>query len=252
VLYKSLILGVLFSIGIFAVKSGVGIAYLAGKKKSMRGILFVVLLYALSYGAVFGVAALILRCFDPVRHLGVIQAFIQSGMIVHLAMAVLMLVWGILLLKGKKTSSVIDSNRSQAWMILALPCPVCMTVILLSSAFLITCFPDHPKVIVFFLYLAFVVVGLVSLGVVYRFQRWAMVSSEALLGAAMLLVAAYFLVSVTVMPQFAELDKVYRLASHAGDSPSVNAFHMIMLVGLAIAAFGAGYGITFVKIRRGK
>lgn len=251
-LYKSLILGVVFSIGIFAVKSGVGIAYVAGKKKSVRDILFVVLLYALAYAAVFGIAASILPRFDPVRHLGAIQAFIGSGMIVHLALAALMLAWGILLLKGKKTSSAIDSHRSRAWLILALPCPVCITVILFSSAFLITCFPDHPTIIVFTLYLAFVSVGLVSLALAYRFQRWAMVSSEALLGAAMLLVAAYFLVSVTVMPQFAELDKVYRLASHAGDSPSVNGFHLIMMAAFAIAAFGAGYGVTFAKIRREK
>ena len=251
-LYKSLILGVLFSIGIFAVKSGVGIAYVAGQKKRVRDTFFIVLLYALSYAAVFAVATLILPRIDPVRHLAAIQAFIQSGMIIHLALATLMLAWGIVLLKRKKPSPGIDSPRSLAWLILALPCPVCMTVILLSSGFLITCFPDHPKAMVCALYLAFLIVGLVSMGMVCRFRTWAMVSSEAFLGSAMLLVAAYFLVSVTVMPQFAELDKVYRLASYSGESKPDNISHLIMLMVFAAAAFGVGYGVTFAKIRREK
>ncbi|WP_419655722.1 conserved uncharacterized protein, DUF2162 [Desulfosarcina variabilis str. Montpellier] len=249
-LYKSLILGVLFSIGIFAVKSGVGIAYVAGQKKRAREILWVVLLYALAYGVVFGIAARFLPRIDPVRHLAAIQAFIGSGMIVHLALAAVMLVWGVVLLKGDKPSSVIDSGRSRAWLILALPCPVCITVILISSAFLITCFPDHPKIIVFSLYLAFLVVGLASMVLVSRFQAWAMVSSEAFLGSAMLLVATYFLVSVTVMPQFGDLDKVYRLACCPGEEPSTRLSHLMGMVAVAALTFGAGFGVTIKKIRR--
>jgi predicted transporter len=251
-LYKSLILGVLFSIGIFAVKSGVGISYVAGQRKRTRDVILVVLLFALAYGVVFGIAGLILPRIDPMRHLAAVQAFIQSGMIVHLAMAGLMMGWGLLLLKQHKHNTVSStrSTPSKAWLVLVLPCPVCITVILLSSAFLITCFPDHPVWVVLSLYLAFLTVGLSSMGVIHRFRQRSAVSFEVFLGAAMLLIAAYFLVSVTVMPQFGDLDKVYRLASYPDDSPSHGVSQLILLISSAALAFGAGYGVTSIKIRR--
>jgi predicted transporter len=249
-LYKSLILGVLFSIGIFAVKSGVGIAYVAGQNKRKRDVARIVLMYALAYGAVFGIAALILPRIDPVRHLGAIQTFIQSGMIVHLAMAALMMAWGILLLKHKRPSSIIHSGHSRAWLLLVLPCPVCMTVIWLSSAFLITFFPDHPVWVELTLYLTFVTVGLVSMIILRGFGQRSTLSSEATLGAAMLLMAAYFLVSVTVMPQFGDLDKVYRLASLPDDRPSRNPTHLIVMMVTTLTAFGAGFWMTSIKTRR--
>jgi predicted transporter len=249
-IYKSLILGVLFSIGIFAVKSGVGIAYVLGQKKRKRDILFVLLLYILAYGALFGIAAWALPRIDPAGHLAAIQAFIGSGMIVHLALAAVMMIWGVVLLKGHKPSSTIDSGRSRAWLILALPCPVCMTVILFSSAFLITCFPDHPQITVFALYLAFIVVGLASMGLVGRVLACTMLSSEAFLGSAMLLVATYFLLSVTVMPQFGDLDKVYRLACCPGDGSSPRQSHLMGMIVVTVLAFGAGFGGTIKKLRR--
>lgn len=249
-LYKSLILGVLFSIGIFAAKSGVGIAYVAGRKQRNRDAGLVVLLYTLAYGAVFGFAALILPRIDPVRHLGAIQSFIGSGMIVHLVLAAVMMAWGLLLLRQSRPASTIDSSHSRAWLILALPCPVCMTVILLSAAFLITCFPDHPVRVVLSLYLAFVTLGLSSMGVIHRLRRLSAVSSEAFLGTAMLLMAAYFLVSVTVMPQFGDLDKVYRLASYPDDGSSTRLTHLISMIGSVAMAFGAGFWAKSIKIRR--
>jgi predicted transporter len=251
-LYKSLILGVLFSIGIFAVKSGVGISYVAGQRKRTRDVILVVLLFALAYGLVFGIAGLILPRIDPVRHLAAVQTFIQSGMIVHLAMAGLMMGWGMLLLKQHKTNTGYPTRPipSKAWLMLVLPCPVCITVIWLSSAFLITCFPEHPAGVVLSLYLAFVSVGLSSMGVMHRFRQRSAVSSEASLGAGMLLMAAYFLVSVTVMPQFGDLDKVYRLASYPDDAPSHGVSHLILLVSCVTLAFGAGYWNKLLKIRR--
>lgn len=249
-LYKSLILGVLFSIGIFAIKSGVGIAYVSTRKQRWRGFLLIALLYALAYGIVFTVVALVLPWIDPVRHLGVIHTFMQSGMLIHLALAMLMLGWGIVLLKQPPGGYPNSPASSRGWLVLALPCPVCMTVILLSSAFLLTCFPDHPVRVVLALYLTFVTLGLLSMGIVHRVRQLSAVSSEAFLGAVMLLLSAYFLVSVTVMPQFGDLDKVYRLASYPDDGPSMNLTHLIGMIVFAVTAFGTGFGVTVMKTRR--
>ncbi|MGD9221617.1 MAG: DUF2162 family putative transporter, partial [Desulfobacteraceae bacterium] len=133
--YQSLILGVLAGIGIFAVKSGVGISYVVLRQERIRTKAAGFIIFAMVYGFVFATAAWILPKIDPVRHLAAIQSFIQSGMLVHLAMAGLMMGWGLVLLKQNTASQ----SKSRGWLMLAVPCPVCVTVIFFSAGFLITC-----------------------------------------------------------------------------------------------------------------
>ncbi|WP_319407351.1 DUF2162 domain-containing protein [uncultured Desulfosarcina sp.] len=244
-LYKSLILGVLFGIGIFAVKSGVGIAYVVWRQRSKRAVALGFTLFAIVYALVFAVAAVILPRVDPVRHLTAVQTFIQSGMLVHLIMAGLMMGWGIVLLKQKTTSR----SSSRGWLMLVLPCPVCITVILLSTGFLITCFPEHPLRVTAMLYLVFVLISLTASGVVYRYGNLSGMAPDMFLGCVMLLMAAYFIVSVNVMPQFAGLDKVYRLACYDAGEPPRAGIQTVLLVIFTAAVFTAGYVFTTRKIR---
>ncbi|BBO80678.1 hypothetical protein DSCO28_12440 [Desulfosarcina ovata subsp. sediminis] len=244
-LYKSLILGVLFSIGIFAVKSGVGIAYVVWGQKRKTLVVRGITLFALSYALIFGAAAMILPRLDPVSHLPAVQAFIQSGMIVHLIMAGLMMGWGIALLKHGDPSH----SSSRGWLMLVLPCPVCITVILLSSGFLMVCFPDHPMALNLLLYLVFMMISLATSAVVRRYGRLSGMSPDLFLGGVMLLLSLYFIVSVTVMPQFADLDKVYRMTRYdAGRAPR-EVFQTVSLAICTAAAFAAGFLFTTRKTR---
>jgi predicted transporter len=244
-LYKSLILGVLFSIGIFAVKSGVGIAYVMARQQRARLKAAAVILFAVAYGLVFGLAALMLHRLDPVRNLTAIQTFIQSGMLVHLVMAGLMMIWGVILLK--QTPGLPSGSRG--WMILVLPCPVCATVIVFATAFCLSCFPDHFLLVVSSLYLAFLSISLLTMAVAQGYQRRMAQSSEAFLGGAMLLIATYFIVSVTVMPQFADLDKVYRMAGYHAKTQPQDTLAVALVLLLVAATFTVGYGTTIKKIR---
>jgi hypothetical protein len=78
-LYKSLIMGVLFSIGIFAGKSGVGLAYLLGRTPSWKEKLSRLLAFALLYGFLFALVAWGLRVFDPLAHLEGSSVFSDPG-----------------------------------------------------------------------------------------------------------------------------------------------------------------------------
>jgi predicted transporter len=243
--YENLILGVLFSIGIFAVKSGVGIAYIVAGQEKTRAKAGAFLLFALTYGLVFVAAALVLTVIDPVRHLAAIQSFVQSGMIVHGIMAGMLMAWGVLLLKRGGG----HGQKSKGWLLLAVPCPVCVTVIFFSAGFLITCFPDRPKSAVLALYLAFVLINLVTLGVIGLYRKKQAIPSESFLGGAMLLIALYFILSVTVMPQFADVDKIYRLALHQAGTASRGVLHRVPFAVLATMAFFGGYGFRLKQIR---
>ena len=243
--YQSLILGVLFSITIFALKSGVGISYVVTQQEKIGAQAGRFLLFALAYGLVFAVAALILPKIDPLRHLAAIQAFIQSGMLIHLLMAGLMMGWGVLLLKQKHALR----SKSRGWLMLAIPCPVCVTVIFFCAGFLMTLFPDRPHTVVLMLYLAFVLINLATMGGIEFYRKKRPMLPESLLGGAMILIAVYFLLSVTLLPQFADVDKIYRLAMYKGKISTLKAVHLVPFSILALAAFVAGYGFKSKKIR---
>jgi predicted transporter len=243
--YQSLILGVLFSIGVFAIKSGVGISYVVSAQRNRRSKAGAVVLFVAAYFCVFAVAVVVLKRIDPVAHMVAIRSFIQSGMMLHLVMAGLLMIWGLTLLRRTEGSR----PTSKGWLMLAVPCPVCVTVIFFSAGFLITCFPDAPLAAVLALYLAFVLINLLTMAVVALYRKKTDTSPESFLGGAMLLAALYFFLSVTVMPQFADVEKVYRLAMYQGRAHSAKLLHLVPFSILAATAFAGGYGFTIKKIR---
>lgn len=244
-LYKSLILGVLFSIGVFAGKSGIGLAYLLGRTPSWKGKIVRILAFSLLYGLVFGLAAWGLRVLDPLEHLESIQSVIQSGMQAHLLMAGVMTAWGLTLLRKPYR----HATSSRGWLFLALPCPVCATVIVFSLAFAFSLFPDHFALTAGALYLAFLVISLAVMGLMLGLGRMTEQSAESLLGGAMVLLGAYFLLTMAVLPQFTDVDKIYRLASHRTPGQSQDFVTLLPLVVFTLLTFLAGFGRTHKRIR---
>ncbi len=245
-IFKSLILGILFSIGIFAVKSGAGFSYVMQRRKGRWRRTAAVMMFTGAYGAVFILAALILKHLDPVRHLPTLQTLLQSGMLIHIAMAALMMIWGWILLRRRR----LETAGTRGWLILVSPCPVCATVILLSLALLRALLPDHFPWLVLGLYSAFMLLSLLTAWIVGLYQEARGQPSEPLLGAAMMLIAAWFLISATVIPQFADLDKVYRLAGYRSGTQVKQAFSWVWMAMCVAAAFTLGYGLTYLKTRK--
>ncbi|MBU1056043.1 MAG: DUF2162 domain-containing protein [Proteobacteria bacterium] len=245
-IYKSLILGVLFGIGIFAIKGGIGLSYYMFQKNSVRNKVGMSLLYALTYLLLFTVSAVILEKIDLIRHFAAIQNFVQSGMLIHLIMAGMLIVWGVVLLKKNSVSN----NSSKGWLLLALPCPVCATVIFFSLGFLITFFPEFPMRVVLLLYLAFIVINLISVLVMVYLKKRSDSQAESFLGGAMILIAAYFILSVTIMPQFADVDKIYRLAMYQSDSAVGQTGQIFLYLIFITVLFLGGFAATTVKTKR--
>ena len=245
-MFKSLILGVLFSIGVFAVKAGAGLCYATARKPGLGGKFAIFLLFTAMYGSLFGLVALILHYIDPVAHLSVVLRFLKSGMIVHIIMAALMMMWGLFLLRHPHDAS----RASRGWMILVLPCPVCGTVILFSTAIFVSFFPDYFMWVAPGLFMVFVMISLTTMSILYFFKRHLFQSPETFLGGAMLLLAGYFILSVTLMPQFADLDTVYRMASYQSDKASLDMVNVFLTAIVAAVFFVTGFTYKLKIIRR--
>jgi predicted transporter len=244
---KSLLLGIIFSIGIFAVKCGVGLHYRISRMRPGQRRWPVPAAFAGIYLLVFLIVELALIRMDLTAHLDRLLAFVKTGMLIHLVMAALLIVWGLHLLRARPA---VDADPSRGWLLLVLPCPVCATVIFLSLAFLAAGFPGCSLQAAAGLYAGFLLISLVTMGAMAIGGRAQTARPETRLGAAMLLIAVYFLLSVTVIPQFAEVDKIYRL-SLAATSRTAWKWGQVVVFSLFIGAvFVAGAALKTVIIRR--
>jgi len=205
-------------------------------------------LFAVSYLLVFAGIALLLQHVDLTRYFELVQGWLQSGMLIHLCIAALMVGWGLLLLKNSDE----NSGASRGWLLLAMPCPVCLTVILFSMALLLVCFPGHLARTVLLFYLTFMAVSLLTSGAVRLLHRGTPAELDGFLGGAMLLLAAYFLLSAVVMPQFGDLDQIYRMAGYTSEAGQIDARSVICMALLVVPVFGIGYGFTTKTIRSKK
>jgi predicted transporter len=241
---KSLILGIVFSLGIFAVKSGVGLSYYMSRTTSTRARIGSWAGFAVTYLLVFAAAGFILEKVDLMRHLEAIQKWIQSGMLVHLLMAGMMMLWGVRLLRNNGAFS----TQSKGWLLLAIPCPVCATAILFSLGFLVAVYPDSLWMTAALLYGIFVLISLLA-GRMMAAKK-PRTSPESLLGAVMLIIAAYFFLSVAVMPNFADIDKIYRMACSSPKAPQPHIPHLLVFLAVVVATFLSGFSVAFYRIRR--
>lgn len=246
---KSLILGMGFSLGIFALKSGVGLYYCLAGTDSRRGRALARGIFALAYLLVFAASGAVLKHLaeiDPGGRLPLILTWMESGMWIHLLMAALLLVWGLRLTLGNGA----DGGRSRSWLLPALPCPVCATVIALSMGFLAARFPDAPAAAAAGLYLAFLAVSMITAALMAVGETAAKSSPDALLGGAMLFIAAYFLLSVIILPNVADIDAVYRMAATPGQDAPAGIRHGIIFTTAAAATFLGGFSAGMYNIRR--
>lgn len=200
---KTLILGLAFSLGIFAVKSGAGLGYLLRAEPRFARRMLSLVLFVIGYGLVFACAWLLVERLDFVNHLDGVMTLLQNGMTVHFILALLLLVWGITLLgKGQGYK-----ERSRGWLLLCIPCPVCFSVIFISGAFISNLYPHWPWVFPW-LGCGFLLVSVMASLFFYFFDSGGIHG----LGSMMVMVSLYFLLTVTIMPHFADAERVYRLS----------------------------------------
>lgn len=244
--FKSLLLGILFSIGIFAIKSGVGLSYFFQRKMKLKKKLAALLLYAGGYLFIFLGVFHILKHLNFLQYFEIIRNMMESGMLIHVIMATFMAVYGFMLLKRPPNQSPAMSG----WLILVLPCPVCLTAILFSVAFLLAYFPEAGKTAVLTTYAGFLLINFLTVILMNAWSVGSRSTPETILGAAMLMISVYFLLSVVIMPQFGDIDKIYRLALYKGEQPAMPARSFWLFSALITISFAIGFVSATRNIRR--
>lgn len=238
--FKTLILGLAFSLGIFALKNGLGLHYLLMTNRGRaQKILLVFGLYVLVYAGIFSLSWWVLQKVAILDHFQTFLQVMRSGMLIHLLLAALLTVWGMVLL----TSKQIRPTTSWGWVPLVMPCPVCALVIFFNVSLLLAFFPQAGIQPLILVWAGFSGLGLCSALLLALLLRRIGTSPESVLGSAMIFLAAFFVLSVIVMPQISRLDAIYSLASYQGEPPLVSPVQAVAAAALTLTAFAVGFAI---------
>ena len=227
---KALLLGLVFSLGVFGLKVGAGLSYRLRQDATWSRKIITILLFVIGYSLIFRLADLVTRTIAALNHLDTVLSFLQHGMSLHFMLAGLLLVWGIILLKR-------ETSHSHGWLLLTLPCPVCFIVIVFSDSFLISLFPE-VKYILTALACGFLTISLATALLMIRFGTD---NAGHDLGTVMVLVALYFLFSMMMIPQFAEIERIYRLS--LGSVVRMDAGNLSLL----LTGAGTLFAFSFMK-----
>jgi len=216
--------GILFTLGVFALKMGLGLGY---GNFSKRAIFQVLILYFLLF---LGMSYLLHYLFNPLILL------LQKGPYLHALMALAMFLWGLFLLKGGKHRAC--EGKSQApqkeALLLVFPCPVCLTAIAFSLFITERAFKLPPLTLTLFLYLSFLFLTLSFLALTKLKSTF---SSEINLGLSMMVIGAYYLLALTLPAKIEEAKSVYRSFLTEGEKiPLENLPQALVILGIAFLA----------------
>ena len=244
---KSLILGIVLAVSIFAVKSGIGMYYLVQHAKTWRGRIWLFLGSALSYGLLFAGAFFLLRWLDKGALFPLFSRILTYGMPLHFALAFGMLVWAVYLLKRDHTHPA-----SKAFLTLVVPCPVCMTVILLITGFILSAFPKNGGLALAGVFAIYLVIQGLTMLTFSLWQKLGRMDPDRTLGWGMLFIAGYFILTVLIAPQMGDLNKIYRIANYKGEAELLK-FNWIIAVWATVAmTFIAGWFLRMWRLKRSK
>ena len=244
---KTLFIGMFISMAAFSVKAGMGWAYLRRSCRGRKAFAATAAMLA-GYAALFAAVYLIVTRVDVLANYDTLIPLLQGGVTLHRVMAAFIFVWGLSLLRMCHHDG--QESGSKAWIALAVPCPVCVSAVLMSASCLALYFPDDAAYAVAGLFALFVAVGSISGLVVSLSEASGKLPLEAALGQAMIMVSLYFIVSALVMPQFAEISKVYRLAAYSGETRNALSSEALGTVAVIVTLCASGFFYARRKFAR--
>ncbi len=228
-----LLIGLSFSIAVFAFKTAVGEFYfLTGDFRRKEKYLFLAvstIVYGILFAAAFAVNSLLRE-----KSLFLIQdgGFFQAGVVLHLIVAAGFFLWGVLLLTAEK-----EHHRTRCWWLLVIPCPVCASAIFLASAFAELLLPESGWLVRLFVPGVFFLVDFSVLGILSAAVHKGGLEARGLTGRLMLFVGLYFAGLLLLVPNFDRVEQMYRVVSGNESGRTADFRLLVFLGGFLIAGW---------------
>ncbi len=231
--------GVLVAFSVFGVKVGLGLGSQVYNRRNSPGRKWILLLGSLLvYLVLFLLMYFLVTRINLLDHLDRIMNLIRHGMLLHLAVAAGLMIWGVQLLLQPR--GAYKGLPLKASLLLILPCPVCATVILLNLTLAYSIFTISPLATTLVLFMVFSGLALLSMALIYPFRRF-LESGNSFLGMAMNLVALYFLMTLLVAPIYPEIKAAFTMASSNNPVQTIDLWQIGVFLVFAVILAGLGY-----------
>jgi predicted transporter len=216
--------GVLFSLGIFAVKVGFGLGF--GRMR-WKGVFLTLSLYIVLFVLIATLSEQLIKTLEPI---------LKKGPYLHALMATGMIVWGVLLLRKHKREASQPFNLSTSSLLLLIPCPVCLTAMAFSTWAALSVIKFPASLVGLGLGIVFVLLTLAVVGLT-RFKQTS--NPEISLGLGMIAIGLYFISSLFLPRKIEEAKAVYQ--SFIKEGMGIDAGNMAGVIIILILAGLVGY-----------
>ena len=233
--------GILFSIVVFAGKAGLVAGSVNMKVRWIVGL-------AVLYGVISILIGVILRIINPLDYFEFFQKFMSQGVIVHLLFSIGLMAWGLYIMQ--RASGKGGEAHSRAGYILMLPCPVCMSAMLLScSVFSALTGVDPIKTGVMMAAVFIVVILAVALCARYLVREdHKNRNGHLTLGFILTMAGLYFAVSIIVIPVYSRVKALIEADSMTGGA-DISPEKTTGLLGAVLAAVLWGFITNYRKYK---
>ncbi|MEW5691708.1 MAG: DUF2162 family putative transporter [Candidatus Hydrogenedentota bacterium] len=241
------IAGILFTLSIFGIKVGLGAAGICYNKNLSlrRKSLFLSGIFTI-YLLLFGGLYILVAHFQLLNYLDRFLEALRYGMLIHLLIASGLILWGVRLLLPPQGSNICDYRGS---FLLIFPCPVCATAILLTLSFGYSLFSISLSATTGILLGVFLGISLLTLLTTIPFRRKIIDSTGSFIGITMLIVAAYFLLTIIIAPIYQETLDVYNLASRNAEGGTQDSMSLLAILATVTILFGIGFFRNLLKTK---
>ncbi len=220
--------GMLFSLGVFAVKVGLGLRY--GRTKA-KGVACVLVAYLLLFALLATLSRPVMIWAAPI---------LNKGPYLHLFMSAALMIWGLSLVRAREDNRPCEPKKTDrhrlSTLVLIIPCPVCLSAMLFSTWAAIGVIKLPGPVVGMLLGLAFAFLTLVvmALSALSRLDH-----PDAALGLTMVTIGLYFVLSLFLPAKIEEAKRMY--ASMAGNTQHLNPYHAGLTAAVLVAAGAVGF-----------
>ncbi len=244
-----IMLGLSLALGIFSFKTAVGEYYFFSISESkIRSVLFLAGTWCV-YGILFFASFRILKHFDLFRLAENSIDFLKTGTALHLLLCIGLIIWGIKLL-CRRDGEALDKTEKKAWLLLAVPCPVCASAIFLVCAFARMLIPETAERFCWLVPAFFFFVNLLFLFLLWGLGSVFRIRPLELTGRMMILIALYFILILLIAPQFQNIGKLFAVAESNRTAFDFS-WEMISVLLLTGTAFITGFLLNFLS-RKGR